>query len=405
MNLRKAVRYRLEPTSEQENLLSRAVGCVRFVWNRVLEIQKSYLDQGCGILSFAEMCRCLTTWRNGEAFGFLSESPVHPQQQTLKFLDRALREAFDKNNPKRFPQRKKKFVHDSMRYPDPDQIKIDLKPLDTDGRRLLPKIFLPRIGWVKFRKSSIIGGEIRNVTVSRSGGHWYVSIQTEKEVADPVHSSTTIVGADRNVTDNILALSDGDKFPPVTAYRDNQIKLRREQRKLSKKKQFSANWKKQKAKITRLHRHIAEIRKNVLHRISTTISKNHAIVVLEDLKVRNMTKSAKGTVEKPGRNVRQKSALNKSILDQGWGMFRQMLEYKLKWSGGMVGYVDSAYTSQTCSACGIVDANSRKTRAEFHCLHCGHKEDADVNAAKNILARWIKKQSTAGLVGVVCSPV
>ncbi len=85
-----------------------------------------------------------------------------------------------------------------MRYPDPEQIKIDLKLLDADGRRLLPKIFLPRIGWVKFRKSCIIGGEIRNVTVSRSGGHWYVSIQTEKEISDPVHSSKTMVGADRN---------------------------------------------------------------------------------------------------------------------------------------------------------------------------------------------------------------
>lgn len=407
MMLRKAVRYRLETTPEQEHILARAAGCVRFVWNRALAIQKSYLDSGCGILSYVDMAKCLTTWRNGESFGFLSESPVHPQQWALKFLDRALKEAFDKSNPKRFPAFKKKGLHDSIRYPDPEQIKIDLKPQGADGRRLLPKIFLPRIGWVKFRKSCIIGGEIRNVTVSRSGGHWTVAIQTEKEIPDPVHPSATAVGGDRGVA-NLLTLSDGTMFLPVTAYRDLQKRLARERRKLAHKVKFSANWKQQKAKITRLHQRIAEIRKTVLHQVSTTISKNHAVVVLEDLKVRNMTASAKGTVEAPGRKVRQKTGLNKSILDQGWGMLKQMLGYKLQWAGGMLLLVDPAYTSQICPVCGVVDAGNRKTQAEFHCLHCGHEAHADVNAAQNILARGLATSygvaSTAGLAGVVCSP-
>jgi putative transposase len=401
MILRKAVRYRLEPAPNQENLLARAVGCVRFVWNRALAIQKSYLHNDCGILSYVDMAKCLTTWRNSEAFGFLSESPIHPQQQTLKFLDRALKDAFDKNSAKKFPTVKKKWRHDSMRYPDPDQIKIDLKPQDTDGRRLLPKIFLPRIGWVKFRKSCIIGGEVRNVTVSRSGGHWYVSIQTEKEVSNPVHPSTTAVGGDMGVA-NLLTLSDGTVFMPVTAYRDAQKKLAKEQRKLAHKVKFSANWKKQKAKITRLHQRIAEMRKTILHQVSTIISKNHALVVLENLKVGNMTASAKGTVGQPGRNIRQKSGLNKSILDQGWGMLKRMLGYKLQWSGGMLILVDPAYTSQTCSVCGHVDAGNRPDQKTFRCLHCGHEDHADVNAARNILARGL--QSTAGHAGLVCSP-
>ena len=407
MNLRKAVRYRLEPSPEQEPLLSRAAGCVRFVWNRALAIQKSYLAHGCSLLSYGDMAKHLTTWRNGESFGFLSESPVHPQQWALKFLDRALKEAFDKKSPKRFPAFKKKSLHDSMRYPDPEQIKIDLKPQDDNGRSVLPRIFLPRIGWVKFRKSCIIGGEVRNVTVSRSGGHWYAAIQTEKEIPDPVHPSTTAVGGDRGVA-NLLTLSDGTMFLPVTAYRDLQKRLAREQRNLAHKVKFSANWKKQKAKITRLHQRIAEIRKTVLHQVSTVISKNHAVVVLEDLKVRNMTGSAKGTVEEPGRNVRQKSGLNKSILDQGWGMLKQMLSYKLRWSGGMLLLVDPAYTSQICPVCGVVDAGNRPSQAVFHCLHCGHEAHADVNAAQNILARGLAipygVASTAGLAGVVCSP-
>ncbi|MGE0049287.1 MAG: RNA-guided endonuclease InsQ/TnpB family protein [Acidithiobacillus sp.] len=406
---RKAVRYRLEPSSEQEHLLSRAVGCVRFVWNRALAIQKSYLQHGCGILSYVELAKCLTTWRNSEAFGFLSESPVHPQQQVLKFLERALKDAFDKKSPQRFPVFKKKGLHDSLRYPDPEQVKLDLHTADDARRRVFPKIFLPRIGWVKFRKSCIIGGEIRNVTVSRTGGHWYVAIQVEKEIPDPVHPSTTAVGGDRGVA-NLLTLSDGTMFLPVTAYRDLQDKLARDQRKLTKKVKFSANWKKQKAKITQLHQRIAEIRKTALHQVSQAISKNHAVVVLEDLKVQNMTASAKGTVEVPGRKVRQKAGLNKSILDQGWGQLRQMLGYKLQWAGGMLLLVDPAYTSQICPVCGVVDADNRKTQAVFRCQHCGHEDHADVNAAKNILARGLHpakglhsaQESTAGHAGVAC---
>lgn len=411
MLLRKAVRYRLETTPEQENLLARAVGCVRFVWNRALAIQKSYLEHDCGVLSYVDMAKCLTTWRNSETFGFLSESPVHPQQWALKFLDRALKDAFDKKSPKRFPVFKKKGQHDSLRYPDPEQIKIDLRPQDDDGRNVLPSIFLPRIGWVKFRKSCIIGGEIRNVTVSRSGGHWYASIQIEKEVPDPVHPSNTAIGGDRGVA-NLLTLSDGTIFLPITAYRDLQKRLAKEQKKLAHKVKFSANWKKQKARITRLHQRIAEMRKTALHQISTIISKNHAVVVLEDLKVQNMTGSAKGTVEHPGRNVRQKAGLNKAILDQGWGLLKQMLGYKLQWAGGMLLLVDPAYTSQICPVCGVVDAENRQTQAVFLCQHCGHSDHADVNAAKNILARGLavstglapanELQSTAGRAGVAC---
>ena len=397
MRIRKAVRYRLETTPEQEHLLARTAGCARFVWNRALAVQKSYLEHGCGLLGYPALCELLTSWRNSEAFGFLSESPAHPQQQALKFLDRALKDAFDQKNRRRFPVFKKKGRRDSFRYPDPEQIKIDLRSTDSAGRRIFPKIFLPRVGWVKFRKSCVIGGEIRNATVSRAGEHWYVAIQVETEVPEPAQALTTAVGGDRGVA-NLLTLSDGTVFLPVTAYRDLQRKLAMEQRKLARKAKYSANWKKQKARITRLHQRIADVRKNALHEVSTTISKNHAVVVLEDLKVRNMTVSAKGTVERPGRNVRQKAGLNKSILDQGWGMLKQMLDYKLRWSGGRLLLVDPAYTSQACAVCGAVDAWNRPSRDEFHCLHCGHTAHADVNAAQNILARGL----TAGHAGVAC---
>ena len=397
MIIHKTFRYRLEPTLEQTQLLSSAAGCVRFVWNRALSIQKSYLEQKCGILSFVEMSKCLTNWRNGEAFSFLSESTRDSQQQTLRFLDRALMDAFDKKSPKKFPTFKKKGKKDRVYHPHPERIKLDLQTEDKDGRRIQPKIYLPKIGWLKFRNSRPIEGKIRNATVSREVDNWYVSIQTEIEVADPKHPSNSAIGADRGVA-NLLTLSDGTFFAPITAFRDQQLKLVKEQKKLARKKRHSVRWNRQKTKIAKLHQHVSAIRKNALHQISTIISKNHAVVVLEDLKVRNMTGSAKGTTEQPGKRIKQKAGLNKSILDQGWSILQGMLDYKLRWLGGMLILVNPAFTSQTCSVCGHVDSGNRLEQAVFHCLHCGHDAHADLNAAQNILA----KGTTAGHAGLAC---
>lgn len=391
VTLRKAKRFRLDPTAEQDHLLSKAVGCVRFVWNRALAIQKSYLNHQCGILTYNDLAECLTSWRNSEAMGFLAESPSQTQQQTLRNLDRAFKDAFDKSSVKQFPKFKKKGRHDSMRFPAPDQLKFDLIKKDNQGRNLLPKIYLPMIGWVKFRKSCTFGGEIRNATVSRSGGHWYVSVQVEQIIVKPVHPSSTAVGGDLGVA-SFLTLSDGTVFAPISAYRAVQDRLAKEQRRLSKKIKFSSNWKKQKSKISKIYERIGHIRKDVLHKVSTTISKSHAVVVLEDLKVQNMTKSG---------HSRSKTGLNKSILDQGWGLFRQMVGYKQDWLGGMLISTNSAYTSQTCSKCGYVDTGNRPTQSVFKCLKCGHTEHADSNASKNIRNKGL----TAGHAGIVCSPV
>jgi len=135
-----------------------------------------------------------------------------------------------------------------------------------------------------------------------------------------------------------------------------------------------------------LHHHIANIRHDYLHKVTTTLSKNHAMIVVEDLKVANMSKSASGTIEKQGKNVKAKSGLNKSILDQGWSMLVGMIEYKQEWRGGLVVKVDPKYTSQTCSSCGHVAKENRLTQAEFSCVECGFSENADLNASRNILA-------------------
>ena len=132
---------------------------------------------------------------------------------------------------------------------------------------------------------------------------------------------------------------------------------------------------------------IANCRKDFLHKISNEISKNHAMIYMEDLQVSNMSKSAKGTVEQPGQNVAQKSGLNRAILDQGWGEFRRQLEYKSAWRGGFVIAVPPHHTSQTCPCCGHTDKENRPTQEKFECVECGYSENADLVGALNILAR------------------
>ncbi|HEI8394373.1 TPA: RNA-guided endonuclease InsQ/TnpB family protein, partial [Proteus mirabilis] len=166
----------------------------------------------------------------------------------------------------------------------------------------------------------------------------------------------------------------------------NQRKLARLQRKLSRKIKFSANWQKQKRKIQRLHTHIANIRKDYLHKVTSEISKNHAMIVIEDLKVSNMSKSAKGTTERHGRNVKAKSGLNRSILEQGWYEMRRQLEYKQLWRGGQVLAIPPAYTSQKCACCGHTAKENRQSQSQFECLECGDTANADINGARNILA-------------------
>lgn len=372
MKIRKAYKYRLKAKQEQEALFRQQAGCCRFVWNKALALQKERLDGGEKVLRYVEIAKLLTGWKKEEETVWLAEAQSQTMQQTLKFLDQAIKEAFDKKNPKRFPRFKKKGKStDSFRYP---------QGFKLDGNR----IFLPKIGWVRFIKSREIEGSLRNVTVSRRGDHWYVSIQTEREIAEPIHPSVSSVGIDLGVT-RFATLSDGSFLEPLNSSKKLEEKLAKEQRRLARKKKLSTNWKKQKKKITRLHIRIADARNDYLHKSSATISKNHAIVYVEDLKIRNMSRSAAGTTEAPGKNVRVKSGLNRAILDQGWFEFRRQLEYKLAWAGGWLVSVPPRNTSRTCPACGHIAKENRKTQAQFRCLDCGFEENADHVGAINIL--------------------
>lgn len=381
MLIHKAYKFQLMPNAQHLKQLSRFAGCNRLIWNKALVLQRERLEKALDVLSYNETAALLVEWKKEQ--GFLREVHSQPLQQTLKDLSRAFREHFKSN--KGFPRFRKKGRRESLRFPQGFKV-------DGDGKR----VFLPKIGWVAFRKSRDIQGTIKNITVSKISSYWYVSIQVQETVAPPTHPSNTAIGIDMGLA-RFASFSDGTSIVPVNSFRKLARKLALEQRKLARKFKFSQNWKKQKRKIQRVHSRIAHVRNDFLHKLTSEISKNHAIVALEDLSIRNMSRSATRTQEAPGAKVRAKAGLNKSILDQGWYEFRRLLTYKQKWLGGRVLLVSPVNTSRTCSKCKNVAAENRVSQAQFHCIVCGACENADLNAAKNILA--------AGLAVLACGDV
>jgi len=369
-----AYKYELKPNGEQQRNMRRFAGSCRFVFNKALAMQKALYEQGEKKLGYAGLCKALTAWRNSEDTAWLADAPVHPLQQTLKDLERAYTNFFAKRAD--FPCFKKKGMGDRFRYPDAKQFKIDA------GNS---RVFLPKLGWIRYRNSRDILGTPKNITVSSNGGKWFVSIQTEREIAEPAHPSASIIGIDVGIT-RFATLSDGSFIEPLNTFRKHEQRLARYQRAMSRKTKFSNNGKKAKAKVQKLHTRIANVRRDFLHKASTTISQNHAIVCIEDLQVRNMSRSAAGSSEAPGRNVKAKSGLNKSILDQSWAEFRRQLEYKQAWRGGDVLAVPPRNTSRTCPCCGHVSAENRQTQARFACVECGYENNADLVGAINVLA-------------------
>ncbi len=380
--IRKAYQFQLKTNEEIESRLVRICGSARFVWNKSLSMNLDRLEKKQPILWYNELAFWMILWKRSEEYGFLKECPSQVLQQKLMDLDRAFRDAFDRNQPlKRLPVFKKKGRGDGIRFPQGFQF---------DNRR----IFLPKIGWIGFYKSQPIRGKVKNVSVSSRAGRWYISVQVEREVTIGPHPSTSEIGIDAGIM-CFAAFSDGTMVNGVHSFRRHQERLAREQRKLAHKKKGSNNWKKQKQSISRLHHHICNVRSDFLHKLSTQISDNQARVYVEKLQVKNMSASARGTIEEPGRCVRAKSGLNRSILDQGWYTFRQQLDYKLAWKGGELVEVDCRKTSQRCSMCGYTAKENRPTQALFRCMVCGHEENADVNAAKNI-----KTAGRAGMASV-----
>ncbi|WP_370856525.1 RNA-guided endonuclease InsQ/TnpB family protein [Parasutterella sp.] len=384
MLIRRGFKFQLKPNGMQIQLMKQFCGCARYVYNRTLSLERSiYKKDNKHSFKYAEAANRLPDWKKKNPF--LKDCNAQVLQQSLKDLERAYKNFFGKRA--NFPKYKKKYRHDSIRFP--QGVELD---------EVKQQIRLPKIGWMRYRKSRDIIGTIKNVTVSRRGEKWDVSIQTEYEVVSSAPNPSEI-GIDMGVK-RFATLSNGDFVEPLNPLKQEQEKLAKLQRKLARQKKGSRNSRKTKRKIARLHRYIADSRRDFLHKISTKIAKNHSIIYVEDLKVSNMSASASGTKESPGKNVRQKSGLNRSILDQGWYGFFQMLSYKLEQRGGKLIKVDPRNTSRTCPRCGLVSAENRKSQATFACIGCGYRSNADEVGAINIL-RAGRARLACGMSGAV----
>ncbi|CAM3730893.1 transposase [Polaromonas hydrogenivorans] len=366
-----AFKFELMPNGEQQRDMRRFAGARRFVFNRALKIQKANYAAGGKFIGYVDMANRLPEWK--KEFEWLKESPSQSLQQSLKDSERAFKNFFEKRAD--FPRPKKKGRGESFRFPQGFRI-------DQSNSR----IFLPKLGWMRFRNSRDILGTAKNITISQSGAKWFASIQTEREVEQPIPAATSAIGIDVGIA-RFATMSDGSFALPLNSFKKHEHRLKKYQRRMSRKVKFSKNWHKAKRRVQNIHTRIGNARKDFLHKKTSAISKNHAMVVIEDLQVGNMSRSSKGTTEASGKNVAAKSGLNKAILDQGWFEFRRQLEYKLAWNGGILIAVPAHYTSQTCPCCGHIAKANRQTQAKFECVDCGYQNHADVVGAMNILAR------------------
>jgi putative transposase len=383
---RQGYRFRLSPSVAEDVLLRQFLGCARFVWNALLAENQYRYEQGDPLrLSYASFCARLKMLKARHPF--LRDVHSQPLQQTLRDLARAYRSAFDPKVSMEMPTFKKRASPHGIRFPQGFKV-------ERNG------VYLPKIGWIGFRlskrtQSRKIAGTIKNVTIRLEGGQWYVTLQTERDVAEPVHQNAgSAVGIDLGVA-RFAALSDGSFVRGTQAFKTHERRLALLGRRLARKVKFSANWRKAKGATHETAHPNREHPQGPLAQSQRDDQQEPRDRRDGRPSHHEHDKSANGSVERPGSNVRAKAALNRRILDQGWGEFRRQLAYKLAWNGGTLLLVDARNTSRTCSACGHVSAENRRTQVSFICVSCGHASNADTNAAKNILGR-------AGCARIAC---
>lgn len=374
-------RYRLSLTDEQVERCVEYGAICRAVWNTALDQRRQavrrwrrgYSAPYCG---YHLQARELAEAKVEE--DWLRAAPSHVLQQTLKDLDAACR----RHGTFGVRWRAKGRWRPSFRFPDGSRIAVERL-----GRRW-GRAKLPKLGWVRFRWSRAPQGVVRSATVSFDGRHWYVLLLCEDGEHTPeVHAVPgSAVGVDRGVA-VAVATSDGDLFDrtfQTPKEHERECRLRRQ---LSRRRRGSKNRARTRTVLAALTGRVRARRADFSAQTAAVLCSKNAVVVLERLRTANMTASARGTTEVPGRNVAQKAGLNRAILSKGWHGFGLACENRARRTGTRVVEVDPAYTSQTCHPCGHVDPKSRENQASFRCTACGHRDNADVNAARNTLKR------------------
>lgn len=368
MLIRKSYKFRLKVTPDIEKQFLVFSECCRFVWNKALRICLNRLEKRRKILRYYELSFWLQLWKQSNEYGFIGECSYDALQQKLRDLDRAFKDAFDKNQPnKRLPKMKKERVCVSFRIP---------KDIKIKDRR----IYIPKIGWVGFFKSRVIEGFPKNATIFKEGNHWFVSIQVEQKVKTSSHPfADKELGIHLGVN-HFLTTTEGEQLAHPQPYARHLRKLKKLQRELSRKQEFSKNREKCLQKLRKLRRKEAHIRQDYLHKISTKMSNEFGTIFVTDLRPKKLYRYNTKHIKNKG------IALNRRIIDQGWHEFMCQLDYKLKWKGGILIKVLPMNMRLTCSNCQSLMKKQPTTNEEFKCSQCGFKDLATLNVAHNVRA-------------------
>jgi putative transposase len=356
---RKAFRFRVFPTREQIARLDAWESALRFLWNLALEQRKLGLarprDERRYPTAFNQINE-LTELR--AELPWLADVPRNVCAQLLVELDRAWQRCFAKLA--RAPRWKRKGC-DSIGFcePHPKAWRVDAC-----------NVRFPKLGTIRTVMHRPLEGRPKTCSLKRDGDQWFVSIVCELDFAEPTRREGPIVAIDRGIA-NFGATSDGAIIDNPKHLEASLKRLAHAQRTVSRRKKGSKNREKAKTRVARIHRKVRRQREHFLHVQSARLAKSHGVVILEKLNVAGMIRGY----------------CSRSIADAGWSRFAEMLRYKLAWSGGALVEASAAYSSQTCSACGCVDAESRRSQAVFRCTSCGYQDHADLNAAKILLAR------------------
>jgi len=366
------MRFRLAPTPAQEQALLEHCAHARYAWNLAAEQHQHWRPGRKSAPGYTEHSRQLTEARR--AFAWLAAGSQTVQQQALRDFAQAMSNFFAGTH--RRPTWRKAGVHEGFRI-------VGKRGNHWDVRRLSRKtgeVWVPKVGWVRFRWSRPIPEEAKSFRVRRDrAGRWHVAFAV---IPPPINGPGTgqVVGVDRGVAVS-AALSTGERLSVPGLRETEATRLLRLQRRLARAKPGSNRRARVKTAIARIKARQTDRRKDWVEQTSTRLAADYDLIRVEDLKIKNMVRSARGTITAPGTNVRAKAGLNRSIHAAGWGLLVTRLEDK---APGRVEKVDPAYTSQVCHACGQCAAESRESQAVFRCRACGHVDHADVNAAKNI---------------------
>jgi putative transposase len=347
----------------------------RFVWNLAVEQNSHWHPGRTDAPGYLEQCRQLTAARAEHPW--LASGSQTVQQQALRDFTQAMAAFFDRENPAGRPSWRKAGRDEGFR--------IVGRGRQWDVRRVSRKVgqvWVPKAGWVRFRWSRAVPPGVKSYRVRLDrAGRWHIAFAA---IPDPLPApgNGEVVGIDRGVITS-AALSTGElmRVPGLTG--PERKRILRLERKLARARRGSNRRRRVRHAIARLKARETDKRKDWAEKTSTRLAREFDVIRVEDLNVRGMTRSAKGTSDRPGRNVRAKAGLNREILRSGWGLLVRRLEDK---AVGRVEKIKPAYTSQRCSACGHVDGKSRESQARFVCTACGFACNADVNAARNIAA-------------------